>query len=70
MKRRDRFEVFRGKDDLWYSRFRVKNGRITRDGGEGYKTKGSASRGIRKSHEREREALASADGIIFVEDGK
>ena len=42
----NRFEVYRGKDKLWYWRFRAKNGRITADGGEGYKRPSGAQKAV------------------------
>ena len=41
----DRFEIYQGKNKLWYWRFRAKNGRITADT-QGYKRCAGAERSI------------------------
>ena len=41
----NRFEIYQGKNKLWYWRFRAKNGRITADT-QGYKRSSGAERSI------------------------
>ena len=42
------FEIYQGKDDKWYWRYKAGNGQITATGGQGYASKGGCTKAVNK----------------------